>query len=71
MPEVIDVEEVLRNNPTIDPQELRASMEMLDGLKGRGVVGRSYELVPPFSGKRVQVVDTLAEEGNVSHLNRS
>lgn len=71
MPEVIDVAEVLRNNPNIDPQELHRSMEILEGLKGRGVSGRNYELVPPFSGKRVQVVDTLAEEGNVSHLNRS
>lgn len=70
MPEVVDIEEVLRNNPDIDPQELQTSMEMLEGLKGRGVTGRTYDLVPPFSGKRVQVMDTITEEGNVSHLNR-
>jgi hypothetical protein len=69
--EVVEIEEVLRNNPTIDPQELRNSMEMLEGLKRRGMSGRGYELVPAFSGKRVQVVDTLVEEGNVRNLNRS
>lgn len=70
MPEIIDLEEILRNNPAIDPEELRRSMELQERLRGSGVVGRGYELVPPFSGKQVQVVDSLSEEQDITHLNR-
>ena len=72
MPEKINLAEVLAENPHVDPQQLNESMELLEKLRGCGVQGRGYELVPPFGGRRVQVVDTLTEDNDprTIHLNR-
>ncbi len=71
MPQTVDLEEIIRNNPHVDPRQLRESMELLEELRKRGVSERGYQLVPPFSGKRVQVVDNSSEDPRTVHLNRT
>jgi hypothetical protein len=71
MPEKIDLAEIIKNNPQVDPRQLRESMELLEELRDRGVSERGYQLVPPFSGKRVQVVDNSSEDPRTVHLNRT
>ena len=70
MPKKINLKKVLQDNPQIDPKKLRESLETQERLKDRGFTKRGYQLVPPFSGRRVQVVDILPDTGDVSHLNR-
>lgn len=72
MPERIDLAELLKNNPQVDSQKLSESMELLEELRGSGVQGRRYELVPPFGGRRVQVADTRFGDNDprTIHLNR-
>ncbi len=68
MPERIDLAEIVKKNPHIDPKQLRESMELLEELRSRGVSERGYQLVPPFSGRRVQVIDNSAEDPRTVHL---
>jgi hypothetical protein len=70
MPKRIDLTDIIKKNPRVDPKQLRESMELLEELRNRGVSERGYQLVPPFSGKRVHVVDSSSEDPRTVHLNR-
>jgi hypothetical protein len=70
MPEIIELQDILRIQPSVDPDRLRESMELQEQLKNHGALRRGYELVPPFSGKRVEVMDTLSECRHTSGDNR-
>lgn len=71
MPKKIDLTEIIKKNPHIDPKQFRESMELLEELRKRGVSERGYQLVPPFSGKRIQVVDNSSEDPRTVHLKRN
>lgn len=70
MPKKVSLKDILRLHPEIDPKKLRESLETQKRLRDRGFAEKGYELVPPFTGKRVQVLDTLPDIGDISHLNR-
>lgn len=70
MPKPLDLAEILKNNPQIDPEQLDQSIELLEELRNHGVSRRAYELVPPFAGKRVRVVDSSSEDPRTIHLHR-
>jgi hypothetical protein len=70
MPKKIELAEIIEKNPQVDPKQLRESMELLEELRSRGVSGRGYQLVPPFSGKRVQTVENPCEDPRTVYLNR-
>ena len=67
----IDLAEILKKNPNIDPQKLSESMRLLEELRNRGVSGRGYELAPPLGGKRAHVVGGSSEDPRIIHLNRA
>lgn len=71
MPKRIDLDEIVEKNPHVDPEKLRESMELLEELRNRGVYERGYQLVPPFSGRRIQVIDNSAEDPRTVHLKRN
>jgi len=71
MPKKIELAEIIEKNPQVDPKQLRESMELLEELRNRGVSGRGYQLVPPFSGRRVQTLDSSSEDPRTVHLNRA
>lgn len=47
----IDLDAILKSQPQIDPEELKAARELRERL---GNPGRGYQLVPPFGGRRVR-----------------
>jgi hypothetical protein len=57
MPEPIDLDEVLANNPQIDPDKLDEARELLRRLREKGVRPRGYGLAPPFGGRRAIAKD--------------
>jgi hypothetical protein len=50
-----DVKKILDQNPHIDPQELKKSLEVLEELKKMGVNKAEYDLETPFSRKLTPV----------------
>src|SRR3712207_1766356 len=62
MPKTVDLADVLQKNPHIDPAKLEENLRLAEELRRRGVIRRSYELVPPFGGRRVQVVEDSSED---------
>jgi hypothetical protein len=79
MPKKIELAEIMEKNPQVDPEQLRESMELLEELRSRGVSERGYQLVPPFSGRRVQTLDNSSrvqtpdngsDDPRTVHLNR-
>jgi len=70
MPTKIELAEIIQKNPQVDPEQLRESMELLEELRSRGVSERGYQLVPPFSGKRVQTADSPSKDPRTVYLNR-
>ena len=54
MPKPIDLDAVLKKQPQIDPEELKAARERRKLLRNKP---RQYQLVPPFGGRRVRRID--------------
>lgn len=54
MPKPIDLDAVLKKQPQIDPEELKAIRELRERLR-KNTGPRQYQLVPPFGGRRVRV----------------
>ena len=69
MPKKPKIEDLLRNNPQIDRQQLQASMELLEELKRRGVSNRGYQLATPFEGKQAQPVHSPENENELPSRN--
>jgi hypothetical protein len=55
MPKPIDLDAVLKKQPQIDPEELKAIRELSEQLGT--AARREYRLVPRFGGRRVRVID--------------
>ena len=62
MPQQPNVAEILRDNPQIDPNRLRESMELLEELNQLGVSSRGYQLNPPFEGRQAETATPCSEE---------
>ena len=70
MPKPIDLDAVLKKQPQIDPEELKAIRELSERL--RTIARREYRLVPPFGGRRVRVIDpNIPNAGSVPDRDRS
>ena len=70
MPEKAELEEIIRNNPQVDAQQLSENGRLAEELQAYGAMGRGYGLVSPFARKRVQVVDSPLEDPRTTHLRR-
>jgi hypothetical protein len=70
MPKTLNLDEILKNNPQVDPEQLDQSVELFEELRNQGVSRRAYELVPPFAGRRVRVADRSSEDPRTIHLHR-
>lgn len=57
MSERLSPEEILRKNPQIDREELDEARELLRRLREHGAHRKDYDLVPPFGGRRVTILD--------------
>jgi hypothetical protein len=56
------LEDVLAQNPQIDPEELEAAREMLRRLRAQGVRRKAYDLAPAFGGQRAIVHDDPGDD---------
>ena len=42
------VDEIIKNNPHVDPEQLREAQELIKGLRSGGATGASYEILSPY-----------------------
>ena len=70
MPQKISLDEIIKNNPQIDPKQLEEGINLWKELGQAGLVRRRYSLVPPFSKKRVRIADNSYEDSRTIHLRR-
>lgn len=70
MPQKILLDEIIKNNPQVDPKQLEKGINLGKELSKAGLTRRRYSLVPPFSKKRVRIVDNSYEDSRTIHLHR-
>ncbi len=49
----ISAEELLKQNPEVDPEMLREGLALAERLKAAGFEGARYRLATPLTGRRV------------------
>jgi len=63
MPEKIDMEKVLKNNPAINREDFYKSREFLEKTPYSGTKKAKYNILPPFTTRnRIIVLDETADE---------
>jgi len=59
MPKKLNIKELLKANPSVDPEKLAEILKLVRELKQSGVVvNRGYDLAIPFSKRVVQADDS-------------
>lgn len=48
------IEELLAQNPDVDPNELKEAQQLADRLKDSGFEGARYRLATPLTGRRAR-----------------
>lgn len=67
VPERTDMDEILKLNPHLTPDDLESARALLQKLRRHGSVGPGYRLAPPFGGRRVSVGDN-GDDPRTIHL---
>ena len=68
MPETVDLDDVIRQNPDVDGDELERLRELLRQVRERGGRRAGYNLALPFEGRRVHVGNHDKDDPRVVHL---
>ncbi len=55
MPQKLDLKEILKKNPHINPQKLAEAVKLTEQLRDLGVTKRGYRLASPLTRKRVTI----------------
>lgn len=66
----VSAEELLAQNPGVDPEALRQAQHLADRLKAAGFEGARYGLATPLTGKRHRDRSPDQQNGRHSHLVR-
>lgn len=66
----ISAEELLAQNPQVDPAQLEAAQQLADRLREAGFQGVRYRLATPLTGRRPAVRPPDKEKGRHAHLTR-
>lgn len=66
----LNPDEILRQNPQIDREELDEARELLRRLREQGAHRKDYDLVPPFGGRRVTVLDDVRTDSRPVRMRR-
>ena len=66
----IDIQEVMKNNPQVDTDELRKGQELSRRLREGGLKRAAYGLATPDERRRAIVIDSKGNRNKV-HLRRS
>lgn len=67
----LNPDEILRQNPQIDRDDLDEAREMLRRLQEQGAHRKDYDLIPPFGGRRVTVLDDVRTDSRPVRVRRS
>lgn len=70
MRKTLELEAVLKNNPQVNAEKLRESIELSEKLHKNGFTSRGYELPPPFARKRAEIMDNASDDPRVLRLRR-
>ena len=65
MSERFDANEILALNPQVDREQSEAVMDLHRRLQEAGVQRKSYDLAPPFGGRRASVQDDARSDVRV------
>ena len=69
MPELTDdLENVIRANPSVDPQKLREARKLHRQLREKRAEGSNYRIAPPMNRRRVSVTDEEADDPRTVQL---
>jgi hypothetical protein len=68
MPELPDVEEIIRTNPNVDPKALEAGRELLRQLREQGIRRSPHKLASPLHRRRALVDDDSAKDPRTVQL---
>lgn len=66
MPSPVDHNQMIRDNPRVDPKLVDLTRAVLDTLRQAGFNDRGYTLAEPFTGQPVRLRDTN-ETSRVAH----
>jgi hypothetical protein len=57
MPEKIDIEKIIKKNPSISPEEIEKNRLLTEELRKEGIQPHGYRLAPPFLRRRAKSVE--------------
>ncbi len=66
----LNPDDILRQNPQVDRDELNEARDMLRRLREQGAHRKEYDLVPPFGGRRVTVLDDARTDSRPVRVRR-
>lgn len=62
------IEKLAKKNPKVDIVQLLESLRMTTRMRRLGISGPGYRLVPPYSGRRVHIVDDTESDSRTVKL---
>ncbi len=68
MPELPDLEKVIKANPNVDPRKLKEARELHRQLREKRAQGGSYRISPPMGRRRVSVSEEEANDPRTVQL---
>ena len=71
MPKTVDMDDILKGNPHIDPAELERHREFMRKLRENAGHGSRYRITSPFGARRVSVGSGDSEDRRTVRLKRS
>jgi Na+-translocating ferredoxin:NAD+ oxidoreductase RnfC subunit len=68
MPDSPSLEEIIKSNPHVDPEQLEQWRELLKKLREAGVRGSRDRIVPPGARRRVVAGEESGNDPRTVHL---
>ncbi len=62
------IKRLAAKNPKVDIAQLLESLRMTTRMRRVGISGPGYRLVPPYSGRRVHIVDDTESDPRTINL---
>lgn len=56
MPKKIDIEDILKQNPQVDPSKLKEGIELSEKLKEMGFTRKGYDLATPEERRKAHAI---------------
>ena len=70
MPHPLEIKRLIKKNAKVNPQKLTELLRLSAKLRRLGMRGPGYRLSPPYSGKRVHIVDEAESDSRTIQLHQ-